>query len=309
MKAFQNINSQEYFKRYGYKYGILRGLFTRWPLHIVSDYENKKILYYRQVQKWLKKKYLAYSQKDPEGLEFGTITSKNPIWIYWKQGIENAPEIVQVCLNSIKRYSKSDVFLITDKNLDEYVHFPDYIQKKIIKNEISAAAFSDLLRFTLLEHFGGTWIDSTVLLTDEIPFYYTQCDLFMLRDSTGPIYNAASLSVWFLHSQPGNEIIRETRNITYEYWKTHNTVIEYLLPYVIITMVSENHSEYVSMMPYANNEYALLLLNRLNAEYDKQQAEYLKYLSWIHKLSYKLSEEVFKNPHNFYHHIIQEGIL
>lgn len=309
MGSFQNINTQEYFKRYGYKYGILRGIFTKWPLHIVSDYENKKILYYRKVQKWLDKKYLAYSQRDPEGLIFGTIACENPIWIYWKQGIENAPEIVKVCLKSIKKYSKDDVFVITDKNLNEYVHFPDYIQKKIAKNEISTAAFSDLLRFTLLEHFGGTWIDSTVLLTDEIPSCYTQCDLFMLRDSTGPIYNAANLSVWFLHSQPGNKIIRETRNITYEYWKTHNAVIEYLLPYVIITMVSERHSEDISKVPYASNEYARLLLDKLNEEYDKQQAEYLKFLSWIHKLSYKLSKEVFENPNNFYHYIIQEGTL
>ena len=270
MKAFQNINSQEYFKRYGYKYGILRGLFTKWPLHFVSDYENKKILYYRNVQKWLEKNYLSYSQRNPQGLEFGTIACENPVWIYWKQGIENAPAIVKVCFHSIKRYSGSDVFVITDKNLSEYVHFPDYIQKKVAENKISTAAFSDLLRFTLLEHFGGTWIDSTVLLTDEIPSYYTQCDLFMLRDSRGPIYNPANLSVWFLHSQPGNKIIRETRNITYEYWKTHNAVIEYLLPYIIITMVSKIHSEDILTMPYANNEYALLLLDRLNEEYDKQ---------------------------------------
>lgn len=42
MGAFQNIGIKDYFKRYGVLNSIKRGLFTVNPLHIVTDYENKK---------------------------------------------------------------------------------------------------------------------------------------------------------------------------------------------------------------------------------------------------------------------------
>ena len=51
MAAFQNIGIDGYFKRYGFKYGIKRALFMINDIHIVKDYENKKILYYHKAQK------------------------------------------------------------------------------------------------------------------------------------------------------------------------------------------------------------------------------------------------------------------
>lgn len=50
MAAFQNIGIDGYFKRYGFKYGIKRALFMINDIHIVKDYENKKILYYHKAQ-------------------------------------------------------------------------------------------------------------------------------------------------------------------------------------------------------------------------------------------------------------------
>ena len=45
MSGFKNIGISEYFKRYGYRYGIRRMIFTVRNIHIVKEYENKKILY------------------------------------------------------------------------------------------------------------------------------------------------------------------------------------------------------------------------------------------------------------------------
>lgn len=46
MGAFQNIGINAYLKRYGLKNGLLRGIYMANPIHIVRDYENKKLLYY-----------------------------------------------------------------------------------------------------------------------------------------------------------------------------------------------------------------------------------------------------------------------
>ena len=56
MSGFKNIGISEYFKRYGYRYGIRRMAFTMRNIHLVKDYENKKLCNFRS--KKLKRKYL-----------------------------------------------------------------------------------------------------------------------------------------------------------------------------------------------------------------------------------------------------------
>lgn len=308
MDAFQNIGIKDFFKRYGYKYGIQRGIFTAFPLHIVRDYENKKILYYRKIEKTLKHKYSKAATKNPEGLRFGKINCNNPIWIYWKQGIENAPDVVKACIHSIKDNTETEIILLTEENTSDYVKFPGYILEKLSNGNMSAAAFSDLLRFTLLEHYGGTWIDATVYLTDRLPAYITDSDLFAFQDSFGLIRNPALMSVWLLHSTAGNQIIRETRNIAYEYWKHQEHVIEYLLPYIIFTMVLENHPEEFSKMPYANSDYCHLMLNEIGNPYDEMKYTHITALSSVHKLSYKLQERVYADKDNLYHRLVAHTV-
>jgi hypothetical protein len=305
MAAFQNIGVNDYFKRYGLKYGIQRGIFTFFPFHFVSDYENKKILYYKKVKNRLKRKYYKYSSINPVGLEFGKVKVNNPVWVYWKQGLEQAPKIVKCCLNSIKENAGKNVIIITDDNVEQYVRFPTYITEKVSNGTMSTAAFSDLLRFSLLEHYGGTWIDSTVYLTDELPEYIEKSNLFAYQDSFGLICNPALMSVWLLHSTPNNKIIRETRNIAFEYWRNENYVIEYLLPYIILTMVLEEHPEELSSIPYANSDYTHLMLENINEPYNEDLMNHIMNLSSVHKLSYKLKDDAYKNKENFYHKIVK----
>ena len=54
MAGFKNIGIKEYFKRYGYKYGLVRGAFMAMPLHWIKDKENRKILYYYKAKAFLK---------------------------------------------------------------------------------------------------------------------------------------------------------------------------------------------------------------------------------------------------------------
>lgn len=308
MGAFQNIGVGDYLKRYGWKYGIQRGVFIAFPFHIVNDYENKKILYYSKAKKKLKKKYLKAASINPDGLTFGTIEVDNPIWVYWKQGLDQAPAIVKSCINSIKQNVDTKVIVITDDNVEQYVKFPPYVIEKLTVGTMSTAAFSDLLRFSLLEHYGGTWIDSTVYLTNKLPEYITKSDLFAYQDSFGLIRNPALMSVWLLHSTPNNEVIREARNIAFEYWKNQSYVVEYLVPCIILTMVLEAHPEAFSNIPYANSDYTQLMLEYISKEYDENLTNHILSLSSVHKLSYKLKDEAYANKESLYHRIV-ENIL
>lgn len=306
MSAFKNIGLRGYFKRYGIKNALKRGIFTASPVHILSDYENKKILYYKRTYKWLYKKYIMSSDVEPSGLKYVGTAPSNPIWVYWKQGIENAPDIVKKCIYSITKSTKQPVIILDEKNISEYVIFPYYIMEKRKKGNISEAAFSDILRFSLLENYGGTWIDATVFASDELPDYIINSDFFAYRDTFGPIENPTEMSLWVLHSKPHNKIIQESRNILFEYWRKENYVIEYLLPYMILTMVLKTKypSEYKNM-PYASSEYCYLLFQSFEDLFNEKKYQHICSLTQIHKLSYKIEDKLYSKKDTFYKYIIE----
>ena len=304
MSGFKNIGKMEYFARYGYRYGITRALFMMCPFHYVKDYENRKVIYYRKVKKYLRKHYEAASDKNPSGLSFGTMQLDNPIWIYWGQGMEDAPDIVKACYASIKKHASSEVILLSEKNIIEYVQLPQTVIEKNKSGAISNAALSDIIRFSLLEHFGGTWLDATVFLTGKMPEYVTESDFFAFRYSFGKINNPAQYSVWLLHCKPHHPVLVQARNMAFAYWMKEKHVIEYLLPYILINIAIENNAENMEWFPEVSEEYCQALFNVLGDKFEQQKWEHHREMSAIHKLTYKLTEDALKDRDNFYHAII-----
>ena len=105
----------------------------------------------------------------PEKLTFPETQVDEPIWLFWNTGLEQAPEIVKTCYQSIKKYAGRQVVLLTENNVQNYINMPDYLNEKLKSGVLPLAIYTDLMRVALLEHYGGTWMDATILLTDEIP--------------------------------------------------------------------------------------------------------------------------------------------
>ena len=147
-----------------------------------KDYEVRKVLWQEHASSKIKP-YLKYKDTDVQGLSFPKNDVENPIWIYWNKGIEQAPIIVQKCYESVCRHSNQKIILLNDQNLADYIRLPDYIEKKKDAGQIPIARYADLMKFALLEHYGGTWIDSTVYLTDPIPDMILNSDFFAVRNS------------------------------------------------------------------------------------------------------------------------------
>ncbi len=81
--------------------------------------KNRLMKKYKIMLDFLEKKYKDFwpayklSKEMPECKE----QLRNKIWICWWQGIENAPEIVKACVESIKRFSgEYEVICITEEN-------------------------------------------------------------------------------------------------------------------------------------------------------------------------------------------------
>lgn len=299
---YTNIGIKEFLKRYGIKNALRRGFFMANPIHLVKDYEIKKMLWQKKASKKVKK-YIQYRDLEPQDLFYGDQVFNDPIWMYWNSGLENAPEIVKKCYESIKSYSEREVILLTEKNVNEYVTFPEELLKKKKKGNLSMAVFSDLLRFALLTQYGGTWIDSTVYLTDNLPKQIMDSDFFVFQNSMGLISNPVLCAVWFIRAKKNNEIIKMIRNVAFAYWMKENHVEEYLTSNIIITEIMKVKENGFLEMPYMNSDYSEYLIKIIGEEFTESKYEEIKKLTSIHKLTYKLAAAVDKEK-SFYRHII-----
>src|SRR5699024_296166 len=137
---------------------------------------------YLKIQKKLKRKYRHILEETPSNFKSSHVSKR--VWVCWFQGLDDAPEIVKLCIDSIKENFKGyEVIILTEKCIREYVTFPEVIERRLEKGQITLTHLSDLLRVELLVKYGGIWIDSTVLITDNnISSEIVDSDLFMFQE-------------------------------------------------------------------------------------------------------------------------------
>ena len=105
---YQNIGMKGFIQRYGIVNAVKRGAFMFIKLHLVKDYEVRKVLWQERASTKIKP-YLKYKDTDVQGLSFPKNDVENPIWIYWNKGIEQAPIIVQKCYESVCKHSNQKI--------------------------------------------------------------------------------------------------------------------------------------------------------------------------------------------------------
>lgn len=288
---YQNVGVKGYINRYGLINGLKRGLFNANPFHIITDYEVKKVLWQKSASKYIGR-YIKYKDTNPKGLKFNCNNMLDrPVWVFWNTGMENAPEIVKSCYKTLKKNGEGTVIVLDENNVEDYVVFPNYIKEKVENGNIPMAGYTDLLRFALLEHYGGTWIDSTVYLSAPISKVILDTDFFALQNSMCLIDNPVLYPAWFLHAKAHNKTIREIENVAFAYWTREKHVIEYLLPNLIITTLIHG-TEIEQNMPYLNTDYSEYMVRCLGDQYSKEKLDWIFGLTNIHKLTYKLDASI-----------------
>lgn len=236
------------------------------------------------------------------------ISSKK-VWICWFQGIENAPRLVQKCYESVKRnLVDREVVLITEKNMYEYVRFPEFIQTKIERGYIKGAHLSDLLRLELLIQYGGTWLDSTVFCSGgTIPDYMLDSELFMFQClKPGRDGHATSISNWYITSNTNNRLLFLVRGLLYEYWKINDKLVDYFVFHIFFQICIERYpEEWGKVVPFSN-EIPHILLLRLGEPCDENVLKAVYEMSPFHKLSYKnLQEGIEQKTGTYYERILR----
>ena len=228
------------------------------------------------------------------------------IWFCWLQGMAEAPQIIRICLASLKKYlPEKEIRIVDDNNRRQYVTFPDFIEDKWAKKMIPPALFADLLRLELLIRYGGTWIDPTVLCTGN--HYDTKmldADLFFFQYRKSPDDPYAGISNWFITSYSNHPLLMALRDGLHAYWKDFDFSIEYFLFHRFFDLLARERSQLIAAMPYAYSPDALALGHHWDKPYKNEVWE--KRLSKVafHKLTYKIDDGVKNSSGNYYHHIL-----
>lgn len=222
------------------------------------------------------------------------ILPDSNIWVCWWQGIENAPELVKLCIESIrKNASTHKVVVLTEENYKNYVKLPDYIIEKYRSGKMCSANFADILRISLLAEYGGIWMDATIFMTypfDNSIYNYLFCSNKRINQPTSLLYPAQGRwGTYFLATGQGNMLFHYVRDVFYDFWKNHDMVIDYGMIDFIIALGYDTNLAIQKIIDESPplNEHIHYLLPKLNEKFDLEFYEMINKDTNLHKLTYK----------------------
>lgn len=223
------------------------------------------------------------------------------IWICWWQGLENAPVLVQKCVESIQNHAGlHKVTIITEENYKQYVDIPVWIERKYKQGIITRTNYSDLLRLSLLAEHGGLWLDAT--------FFCRQLDVETcfansLWSIKRPDYLHASVAGGYFAGYSlacryeSRWIFVTIRDFFLQYWKTNDMLIDYLLVDYMIVLAQRKDfriaAEFAKIPP--NNPKCDDLCIALGKPFDQQLWEDMVEDTSLFKLTWKQSFPYMKN--------------
>lgn len=275
-----------------FAHGICALPLHRKPFSLIEKWAYREK--HKQVLLYLNEKYGSRLKDSFEKLQEGELTydaRKLPIWICWLQGEKNAPPLVHSCIASIEKHAGNHpVYIVTEENLKSYLELPATIYEKKKRGVIDAAQFSDIIRISLLQKFGGLWIDATVFCTKQIPEEYFRYDLFTCK---GPIQGGKYISgfrwtSFIIGGRPGAPFFKLMQDLFYAYWEKEDCKIDYLLIDYFIELLYRNVpsvKQMIDVIPENNLERDKMAL-LMNCAFSP---ELWKKLIYSETIFYKLS--------------------
>lgn len=143
------------------------------------------------------------------------------MWIYWDQGLADAPALVQACVARWREcHPQWTIHVLDRRSLRDHVVMPQ------LPETIQKAHFADVLRTRLLAEHGGVWVDATTWCSRPLDHWLpaaAQAGFFVYAwtDADRPFISRSQpriLGNWFIAGAKGNHLIRQWDRATQEYW-------------------------------------------------------------------------------------------
>lgn len=235
------------------------------------------------------------------------------IWSAWLQGLDNAPEMVNVCLESHQKHLPGYEFRVLDmENYRQWVELPEWVEEKYARGMIPAALFSDVLRVAVLKRYGGVWMDASVLCTgfgnQQLQKQWTEVEnsrFAVFRYYRKGDRYPSGLSNWFIAATPDNIVLTSVYDMLTAYWRDYDCTIDYYMMHLFISCALKAFPEMERGMPKLNSRYSFFLGDALSRTYSQEAWQELVDHVAIHKLNYRKADEAQKNPQSYYNFILE----
>ncbi len=131
---------------------------------------NKKVKLKRHklIFDFLNSKYWDFIN-EYKNKEIESWNNTKKIWTWWWQWLDKAPEMVKICIESMKKNNCWYEVVIIDKDsYKNYVELPEFILEKVEDWKLSLIHLYDILRMALLKKYWWIWADSTMFICNDV---------------------------------------------------------------------------------------------------------------------------------------------
>lgn len=183
------------------------------------------------ILNYLERKLDNLIQKYRNTDDIGVFEENAPVWICWWTGEETAPDLVKQCIKSIRKHAGSHPVHVIDKNsYSVYIDIPDYMMRKVENGQMGIAHLSDYVRVSLLEKYGGLWLDSTIFCTTSLPESYFDLPFFTCKSNPSSCGYLSQMrwTTFVLGGWRGNVFYGFIKEAFEEYWSKEQVAIDYL---------------------------------------------------------------------------------
>jgi hypothetical protein len=167
---------------------------------------------------------LNYVLKNKKNEYFEKFENEKIIWMYWETlPGKKKPGYIDLCINSVK-YNCGDCFnVIVLDNISILKYLPE--MKYINLTQLNLPQKVDFYRYSLLEKYGGVWLDADILVIKCIcPFYKKLENSDYVGFGCGHDMNTCSKTLygyskplnWFMISKKNTPFIKCVKNTAYK---------------------------------------------------------------------------------------------
>ena len=282
------------------------GVRATWAYYLGNQSKSKYFDYRRKVIKTFVRGLRNEANIDNIDNEIVEKNNEFPkiIWTMWQQGEAQMPETVRASMKTIKDFAKRngcEFHLLTEENFADFIDIPNDITKKYKKKELSAAHYSDIIRFSLLYQYGGIWMDATLFVSPYATVEMFKGNFFSLNhppahpEQMERTIGDFKWSGFFLAGQKGGSHFKHIRDLYLYYVRKYPVFIHYLMmDYFILSEYESNHEfkELVDRLPIlAPAERVWFLKDHAHDLFDEKEWEEVLKTTPILKTTYKIKKE------------------
>lgn len=225
---------------------------------------------YRYVQRRYKRMALKYSSLNLLREVREAEHTNNTIWVFWAQGRDKMPASVIRCIEQMDRMKGEFQLVVLDTNsYKQYVTLPDVVLRKLAEGKMTLTHFSDILRFALLQRYGGWWMDATIFPLHPIE---RPSRLYSIKTAYQPQYISEckwSSFLWYMTA--GHPMACFLSEAWKTYWENNDELVEYFLTDHLVKLFYRTDASFhheIDALPMENKYLYFMQSEESNLPFD-----------------------------------------